>query len=131
MTCESFSLTKKVALRDKKHIAFIRTLPCVRCGVRGCDAAHISFAGGKGMGRKVDDCYVVPLCRRCHTYQHSIPERQFWTEFGFPDPTELALLLYKHTHNRYICCVIIRAVQMMAEGQMEKVPLEGVVKDDR
>lgn len=44
----------------------------------GCDgkivAAHVDYAGDKGMGTKVSDCFTVPLCGGPgghHAAQHS------------------------------------------------------------
>jgi hypothetical protein len=61
--------------------------------------------------------------------QHAIPEREWWQKFGFDDPNELALLLYRHSGNRYICKVIIAAVRAMAKDQITREPLWKVVRD--
>src|SRR3546814_8329070 len=52
----------------------------VRCFVRiffkhgGCDgkteAAHVDYAGGKGMSIKVADYHVVPMCSKHHQESH-------------------------------------------------------------
>lgn len=40
------------------------------CGGK-IEAAHVDYAGGKGMGTKVADRYAVPLCSYHHALQHS------------------------------------------------------------
>lgn len=91
---------------DDKHLAFIRTLPCVVSGVQvNVEAAHIRYsdaAWGKvnpGIGRRPDDRWTVPLCARIHRddprlSQHSMNERSFW-DSHFIDPLKLASALYE------------------------------------
>lgn len=52
----------------------LKKLPCVGCGNSPVDIAHANWGEfGKGMGKKADDAYTIPLCRDCHkwldTYQ--------------------------------------------------------------
>lgn len=44
------------------------------------------------MGRKPDDWATVPLCRRCHSEQHSGAEKEFWAVRGI-DPLRVAAAL--------------------------------------
>lgn len=60
------------------HLAFIRSLPCCRCGKSPSQAAHVRMGTGGGMGMKPDDRYTVPLCADCHRRQHDVGERAFW-----------------------------------------------------
>lgn len=84
---------------DPAHLAYVRTLPCTICGALGCDPAHIRSPApqhGKdqtGGGRKPDDCWVLPLCRRHHDEQHSRNELAWWASYGI-DPFPLAISLY-------------------------------------
>lgn len=57
-------LPKPKTPRDKKYLAFIRTLPCCDCGLPGPSEAHHIFTGG--MALKCSDYDTVPLCRGCH-----------------------------------------------------------------
>jgi hypothetical protein len=41
------------------------------------EAAHVDYAGDKGMGTKVSDRFAVPLCAFHHAWQH----RQGWKTF--------------------------------------------------
>lgn len=45
---------------DVDYLAWIRMLPCARCGVNGISHAHHST--GAGMGLKSDDRDAMPLC---------------------------------------------------------------------
>ena len=68
-------------IRDRKHLDWIRTLPCCRTGTPPpSDPAHISKFNGKGMGCKVSDSNAVPLAHEQHRRQHSIGEISFWQD---------------------------------------------------
>ena len=52
-------------VRDRKYLAWIRTLPCAHCGTSyGIEAAHTGTDGG--MRQKASDTSCVPLCHDCH-----------------------------------------------------------------
>lgn len=86
--------------RDNGFLAFLRRQPCVTCGAHAPnDAAHIRMACreiGKpstGMQVKPSDRFAVPLCRTCHTTQHSGAESRFWSERGL-NPFDIAARLF-------------------------------------
>lgn len=64
--------------RDKKHLKFVASLPCIKCYSTPCDAAHIRLRTGGGMGMKPGDDWTVPLCHMHHRAQHQIGEATFW-----------------------------------------------------
>jgi hypothetical protein len=45
------------------------------------EAAHVDFAGGKGIGTKVADRYAVPLCSFHHAKQHRWGWKTFQAAF--------------------------------------------------
>ena len=50
-----------------KRFKQLRQLPCCQCGASPVDVAHANWGEfGKGMGKKADDAYTIPLCRSCH-----------------------------------------------------------------
>ena len=50
--------------RNLKHLAWIRTLPCLVCSrTRGVEAAH---TGPHGIAQKSSDTSAIPLCVRHH-----------------------------------------------------------------
>lgn len=54
---------------------WLRGRPCIFADHGGCEgkieAAHLDFAGGKGVGSKVADRYSVPMCSAHHRLQHN------------------------------------------------------------
>ena len=72
--------TRKGPPRDEDYKAWIRTLPCVACGMEGrSEAAHTGADGGMSM--KASDYSCVPLCADCHAgapgAYHRIGRREF------------------------------------------------------
>jgi hypothetical protein len=53
--------------------------------VANCDgkieAAHVDYAGGKGVSTKVADKFAIPLCRYHHAVQHASGWQTFETKF--------------------------------------------------
>lgn len=101
-----------------KHLAWLRTLPCVVSGGRNqIEAAHIRFGEpqyGKrstGMGEKSDDRWTVPLCAQVHRLgprsQHSMGERKFWEQTGL-DICAIAMALWFWTENDEVGEEILR-----------------------
>lgn len=94
-------------LRDRDHLTWVGSLPCLRCGRRDCSvAAHIRIQTDGSGSRKPSDNYTVPLCSipkivsGCHQIQDSwnIGERTFWADFqarGGSDPWSVAETLYR------------------------------------
>jgi hypothetical protein len=84
----------------KDHLAWIHELPCLITGKMGVEAAHISYASkiwakpDRGMGRKADDRWTVPLCTNAHAEQHAMGERAFWKKYGI-DPLVVACRLWE------------------------------------
>jgi hypothetical protein len=85
--------------KNAKHLALVRLLPCLVCGRGPSEAAHVRYGDhlrGKpptGIGQKPDDRWCVPLCFRCHRYQHTRGERIFWEAQGI-DPIAVAIELH-------------------------------------
>lgn len=83
--------------RDISHLAAVRLLPCLKCGIDPCgEAAHVRW-GSYSMARKPPDSSTVPLCRSCHLTdydaQHKVGERAFWNALGI-NPRPVAGRLY-------------------------------------
>ena len=53
-------------LRDKAHLKFVASQPCLICGRQPSDPHHLQFARPQAMGLKVSDEFTVPLCRGHH-----------------------------------------------------------------
>lgn len=46
------------------------------------EAAHIDYAGGKGVATKVSDRFALPMCHRHHAEQHRLGWRSFEAQHG-------------------------------------------------
>jgi hypothetical protein len=68
--------SKRKPWRSEKYLAYVREQDCEHCGkpahIDGMDAHHAIGVGlGKGVGTKVSDCFVLPVCRVCHNQIHA------------------------------------------------------------
>jgi hypothetical protein len=71
-------------LRDKTHLKFVASQPCLVCGRSPADAHHLRFTQPRAMGLKVSDEFTVPLCRIHHRDNHSYgDEVAWWEEAGY------------------------------------------------
>jgi hypothetical protein len=64
--------------RDKGHLKFVASQPCLVCGRSPADAHHLRFAQPRAMGRKTSDEFVVPLCRTHHRQNHQLGDERAW-----------------------------------------------------
>lgn len=98
-------IPKEKPIRDKAHLKFISSLPCITCDAPPpVDPSHISRGNGKAMGRKVGDNFTVPQCRKCHSEVHNIGEITWWYKYGgYETATVLAKKLYKNTGDIIKC----------------------------
>ena len=77
-------------IRDKSHLKFVGSQPCLVCGKSPADAHHLRFAQPRGMGLKVSDEFTVPLCRAHHRDNHRFgDEKVWWSKTGI-DPIEIS-----------------------------------------
>lgn len=69
----------------KGFLQWLRGRPCL-CEGMACmgqmEAAHVDFAGGKGVGTKVADKFAIPLCSSHHMRQHSWGWTRFQKTYG-------------------------------------------------
>jgi hypothetical protein len=66
--------------RDKAHLKFVASQPCLVCGRSPADAHHLRFTQPRAMGLKVSDEFTVPLCRVHHRDVHSVGDEVAWWE---------------------------------------------------
>jgi hypothetical protein len=71
-------LIKPLRIRNKAHLAFVASHPCVICQRTPCDAHHLKFAQPKALGRKVSDEFTVPICRDHHRDLHRRGNEAAW-----------------------------------------------------
>jgi hypothetical protein len=84
--------------RDKNHVKFVATQPCLICGRRPSDAHHLRFAQHRALGRKVSDEFTVPLCRGHHREVHRCGDESAWWKKAGIDPGKSARALWLETH---------------------------------
>jgi hypothetical protein len=65
-------------LRDKAHLKFVASQPCLVCGRQPSDPHHLRFAQPRAIGLKVSDEFAVPLCRTHHRQLHQASDERVW-----------------------------------------------------
>jgi len=85
-------------IRDKEHLRFVATQPCLICERKPSDAHHIRFAQLRALGRKVSDEFTVPVCRTHHREIHRHGNEQAWWQRTGLDPLRSAAALWRTTH---------------------------------
>ena len=85
-------------LRDKAHLKFVATQPCLICGRQPSDAHHLRFAQPRAIGLKVSDEFTVPLCRGHHRELHQVGNEQSWWSGRNIIPLQTARTLWEQTH---------------------------------
>jgi len=65
-------------LRDKAHLRFVASHPCLVCGRQPSDPHHLRFAQPRALGLKVSDEFTVPLCREHHRQLHQAGNEIAW-----------------------------------------------------
>src|SRR5215218_6090671 len=83
--------------RDKAHLQYVASKPCLVCGRAPCDAHHLRFAEPRALGRKVSDEFTVPLCRPHHRQVHDRADERAWWEEVRIDPQPIAQQLWSDT----------------------------------
>ena len=83
--------------RDKDHLKFVASQPCLVCGRSPADAHHLRFTQPRALGRKVSDEFTVPLCRTHHRDNHSFGDEVAWWERRAIDPLATSRMLWVST----------------------------------
>jgi hypothetical protein len=83
--------------RDKSHLKFVASHPCLVCGRSPADAHHLRFTQPRAMGRKVSDEFTVPLCRTHHRDNHSFGDEVAWWGRRAIDPIAMSRMLWVST----------------------------------
>jgi hypothetical protein len=94
----ALSLSKPIRRRDKQHLRFVASQPCLICGRAPSDAHHLRFAQPRAMGRKSSDEFTVPLCRTHHRENHQTGREQTWWASMSIDPLDVAAKLWRSSH---------------------------------
>lgn len=93
----AFLLPKTKRIRDRTHLRFIATQPCLVCGRQPADAHHLKFAQPRALGAKVSDEFTVPLCRGHHRELHQRGDERVWWRERNIDALAIAIKLRKQS----------------------------------
>jgi hypothetical protein len=85
-------------LRDKAHLKFVASQPCLVCGRNPSDPHHLRFAQPRAIGLKVSDEFTVPLCRGHHRELHQAGNEEIWWQGRRIDALQFATAFWKETH---------------------------------
>ena len=84
--------------RDKSHLRFVASQPCIVCGRHPSDPHHLRFAQPRALGVKVSDEFTVPLCRGHHRQLHQAGNEVAWWEKLKIDALRVARQFWEQTH---------------------------------
>ncbi len=85
--------------RDKAHLRFVGSQPCLVCGRSPGHAHHLRFAQPRSMGRKVSDEWTVPLCATHHRSLHTVGDEEKWWKERQIDPIAHAERLWRQSRS--------------------------------
>ncbi|MBA2401008.1 MAG: ERF family protein [Bradyrhizobium sp.] len=96
----ALAILKLRYLRDKAHLRFVASRPCVICERSPADAHHVRFAQPQSLGRKVSDEFTVPLCRAHHRDNHRFGDERAWWSRVSIDPIAISQNLWTKSHHQ-------------------------------
>lgn len=99
-------IKKNKAIRSKDHRSFIKSMECTivndegeNCNGLPVDPHHLMKIGNRGMSRKENDNWTIPLCREHHRIVTDCgDEERFWCDYGF-SYSEIKDLAIEHASN--------------------------------
>ena len=72
------TLSEPKRRRDRDHLRFVASQPCLVCGRQPSQAHHVRLAQPRALGRKVSDEFAVPLCAIHHHDLHMKGNEAEW-----------------------------------------------------
>ena len=85
-------------IRDKAHLKFVASQPCLICARQPSDPHHLRFAQPRAIGMKVSDEFTVPLCRGHHRQLHQAGNEVAWWQNQNISALEVAKGLWQNSH---------------------------------
>jgi hypothetical protein len=92
------TIIKPVRERNRDHLRFVASQPCLVCGRTPSDPHHLRFAEPRAMARKVSDRFTVPICRLHHRELHRRGNERAWWQSQGIDPLVIAADLWGRKH---------------------------------
>jgi hypothetical protein len=96
----ALTIAEPKRLRDKDHLKFVASQPCLVCGRQPSDPHHLRFAQPRALGMKVSDEFAVPLCRGHHRQLHQAGDEAAWWKDREIKPLEIAKDLWEESHRQ-------------------------------
>ena len=109
-------------LRDKMHLRFVASKPCLVCGHQPCDPHHLRFAQPRALGLKVSDEFTVPLCRKHHHELHRAGNELAWWHNVHIKPLEIAKTLWDESRAMIVQVAAQAYGQPAASDRPQNVP---------
>ena len=94
----ALTIAEPKRIRDRAHLNFVASQPCLVCGRQPCDPHHLRFAQPRAIGMKVSDEFTVPLCRGHHRQLHQTGNELAWWEERKINALEVARELWEQSH---------------------------------
>ncbi len=112
-------------LRDKAHLRFVASQPCLICGRQPSDPHHLRFAQPRALGLKVSDEFTVPLCRDHHRQLHQAGNEVAWWHDLDIKALEIAKGLWDESRMK-----VVPAETQTAQQQAPSDPLQAGPRHD-
>ena len=94
------TISEPKRLRDKGHLRFVASQPCLVCGRQPSDPHHLQFAQPRALGLKVSDEFTVPLCRGHHRQLHQAGNEVAWWNDLEIDALEISKGLWEQSRRK-------------------------------
>ena len=107
-------------LRDKGHLRFVASQPCLVCGRQPSDPHHLRFAQPRALGLKVSDEFTVPLCRDHHRQLHQAGNEIAWWHDLDINALKIAKGLWEASHARSTPIIDANISQADGDGSPDK-----------
>ena len=91
----ALALPEPKRIRNREHLRFVASQPCLICARTPSQAHHLRFAQPRAMSRKVSDEFTVPLCATHHHELHMRGNERAWWEQKNVEPLAVADELWR------------------------------------
>jgi len=91
---------KPVRYRNRLHLRFVASQPCLVCRRQPTQAHHLAFVQPRALALKTSDEWAVPLCRAHHRALHDTGDEEIWWKEQGVDPRAEAQRLWGLTTSR-------------------------------
>lgn len=89
--------------KDEDYLEYVRTLPCICCGIQHRSQAHHTKTGDKiGLAMKTEDARAIPLCAKCHlgiAHGTGFKDAMKWLPYDLDTFTKLCYLRWINKNN--------------------------------